>query len=310
MKKQTGACKKKKVLLEPPCMSGVFGGQGEAYTVSHKASGRCMPCIGPRSWLRLRALGCITDAQYSLLSRKCFSAQRSIHATARSWSSSGDVLCTSSTGSLLASFRVAVVQPRNPTVSWPHTGASDAAGAPPADQRRERVLPSQANYRGHLGQPGSFAPGGLPAVARTDDGGTGLSASADGGAPQHNGRQRPPAHTGGGLTIRDLLQSFSVTLREYTAGEHRTICPHCQGGSTQEKSLAVSISADGQEFKCLCHRATCGWAMIRRLGDNTDTQLRAGAVPLHQRASSELPLLARRFTNARRNRLGARQGAR
>ena len=172
----------------------------------------------------------------------------------------------------------------NLTASWLHTGASDAAGAPPADQRRERVLPSQANYRGHLGQPGSFAPGGLPAVARTDDGAAGPGASSDGGAAQHNGRQRPPAHTSGGLTIRDLLQSFSITLREYTAGEHRTFCPHCQGGSTQERSLAVSISADGQEFKCLCHRATCGWALVRRLGDQTDTQLRAGAVPRHQRA--------------------------
>ena len=138
-----------------------------------------------------------------------------------------------------------------------------------------------------------------------------LGASSDGGALQHNGRQRPPAHTGGGLTIRDLLQSFSITLREYTAGEHRTFCPHCQGGSTQERSLAVSISADGQEFKCLCHRATCGWALVRRLGDHTDTQLRAGAVPpAPARIPSELRLLARRFTPAHWNRLGARQGAR
>ena len=97
----------KKVLLEPPCMSGVFGGQGEAYTVCHKTSGRCMRCTGPRSWLRLRALGCITDAQYSLVSQRCSSVQRSTRATARCWSSSGDVLCTSSTGSLQAAIRVA-----------------------------------------------------------------------------------------------------------------------------------------------------------------------------------------------------------
>ena len=99
--------KRGKVLLEPPCMSGVFAGQREAHTVSRKAFGRCMRYIGPRSWLRLRALGCITEAQYSLLSQKCSSAQRSVRATARSWSSSGDVLCTSSTGSLQASFRAA-----------------------------------------------------------------------------------------------------------------------------------------------------------------------------------------------------------
>ena len=172
------------------------------------------------------------------------------------------------------------------------------------------MLPSQANYRGHLGQPGSFAPGGLPAVSRTDDGGTGLGASPDGGALQHNGRQRPPAHTGGGLSIRDLLQSFSITLREYTAGEHRTICPHCQGGSTQEKSLAVSISADGQEFRCLCHRATCGWAVIRRLGDNTDTQLRAGASPAPARMlQTGLYLLAGNERSSEQARRSARRAA-
>ena len=85
-------------------MSGTLGGRCEAYTVSHRTSGRCMRCIGPRSLLRLRALGCITEGQYSLLSQKCLSAQRSVHATARSGSSSGDVLCTSSTGSLQASL--------------------------------------------------------------------------------------------------------------------------------------------------------------------------------------------------------------
>lgn len=292
-------------------MSGIFGGQYEAYTISHRTSRRCMRGIGPRSWLRLRALGCVTEGQYSLFSQKCSSAQRSVHATARSWSSSGDVLCTLSTGSLQAHLSGPSSRSHSGTYcSRSCAGGSEAAGAPPADQRRERVLPSQANYRGHLGQPGSFALGGLPVASRTDDGGTGLGPSPDGGALQHNGRHRPAADAGGGLTIRDLLQSFSITLREYTAGQHRTTCPHCQGGSTQEKSLAVGISADGQEIKCLCHRASCGWAMTRRLGDHTDTQLRAGADPVHQRAYSVLQLLARRFTTACGDRLGARQGAR
>ncbi|XP_051128290.1 twinkle homolog protein, chloroplastic/mitochondrial-like isoform X2 [Andrographis paniculata] len=42
-------------------------------------------------------------------------------------------------------------------------------------------------------------------------------------------------------------------------GQHKLICPKCEGGSTSEKSLALHISEDRSSAVWLCHRATCGW---------------------------------------------------
>ncbi|KAK9834060.1 hypothetical protein WJX81_006707 [Elliptochloris bilobata] len=67
------------------------------------------------------------------------------------------------------------------------------AGASGTDQRRDKVLPSQAGFKGHLGQPGSFAAGGLAGVPRMDDG-----AAAPGPGPEPSGRQRPAGDRGGG----------------------------------------------------------------------------------------------------------------
>ena len=44
---------------------------------------------------------------------------------------------------------------------------------------------------------------------------------------------------------RDLLQERRILLERYTPGQHRAVCPRCGGGSTQERSLAVRIDADG-----------------------------------------------------------------
>lgn len=59
--------------------------------------------------------------------------------------------------------------------------------------------------------------------------------------------------------IRDLLESKSITLADYSPGQKRAQCPKCAGGSTHEDSLALHISDDSQSAKWICHRATCGW---------------------------------------------------
>ena len=63
----------------------------------------------------------------------------------------------------------------------------------------------------------------------------------------------------GNKPIRDLLQSKSITLPDYSPGQKRTQCPMCAGGTSHEESLALHISEDSQSAKWICHRATCGW---------------------------------------------------
>lgn len=58
--------------------------------------------------------------------------------------------------------------------------------------------------------------------------------------------------------LAELLDQHSIRLRSLHAGytEH-TQCPACEGGRTREKSLAVTIDADGEGATWTCHRATC-----------------------------------------------------
>ena len=59
--------------------------------------------------------------------------------------------------------------------------------------------------------------------------------------------------------IRDVLAANDIVLPMYTSGQHRSLCPHCTGGSTREKSLSIDISSSSRQAKWLCHRAKCGW---------------------------------------------------
>lgn len=49
----------------------------------------------------------------------------------------------------------------------------------------------------------------------------------------------------------------SVAFLELTQGTHRLLCPKCGGGSTAEKSLAVTRDDAGARW--FCHRAGCGY---------------------------------------------------
>ena len=59
--------------------------------------------------------------------------------------------------------------------------------------------------------------------------------------------------------LRDALMDQGIVLQSYTPGQHRIICPTCNGGSTGERSLAVHIEDDGKSAAWCCHRANCEW---------------------------------------------------
>ncbi len=193
------------------------------------------------------------------------------------------------------------------------SGRGEGTEASGADPRREKqLLQSAANFKGHLGQPGSFASGGLPARHRAEDAAPQSAASPEAAA-------QPPARVqatpeGSNETMRELLQSHNILLRDYRAGQHRGTCPKCQGGSTSEKSLSVIISEDGRHTSARCFRATCNWSVKSGLGEHANTQLRAGAAPPAGCRQAGLCCTARLRCRARqcvpRARLGARQGAR
>ena len=62
------------------------------------------------------------------------------------------------------------------------------------------------------------------------------------------------------MSIRDLLTQHKLFLPAYHPGTYRLVCPKCRGGSTHEKSLAVTVNEDGRSAAFICHRATCGHA--------------------------------------------------
>jgi twinkle protein len=48
-------------------------------------------------------------------------------------------------------------------------------------------------------------------------------------------------------------------LPKYSDGQHRVLCPQCEGGRDHEKSLSVGVQDNGKSATWLCFRATCGW---------------------------------------------------
>ena len=60
--------------------------------------------------------------------------------------------------------------------------------------------------------------------------------------------------------LRDALMDHRIVLQSYTPGQHRIICPTCNGGSTGERSLAVHVEDDGKSAAWMCHRANCEWS--------------------------------------------------
>ena len=60
--------------------------------------------------------------------------------------------------------------------------------------------------------------------------------------------------------LPELLGEHGIRLKSYSAGSSDRIrCPRCDGGSSKEDCLAISIDADGEGAVWVCHRGKCGW---------------------------------------------------
>jgi twinkle protein len=64
----------------------------------------------------------------------------------------------------------------------------------------------------------------------------------------------------GPIALRDILLEKRIVMQSYTPGQHREMCPQCDGGSSGERSLAVRIEPGGRQAVYVCHRATCEWS--------------------------------------------------
>ena len=51
------------------------------------------------------------------------------------------------------------------------------------------------------------------------------------------------------------MNSFELYLAGKPVGNYREMCPKCNGGTTKEKSLAITV--EDQEILWFCHRASC-----------------------------------------------------
>lgn len=58
------------------------------------------------------------------------------------------------------------------------------------------------------------------------------------------------------LELGDLLLDKGIEVDDLSFGTHRAICPECNGGSSNEKSFAVTLYEEGVAL-FICHRATC-----------------------------------------------------
>ena len=77
-----------------------------------------------------------------------------------------------------------------------------------------------------------------------------------------------------------LLAEHGIRPQSFRAGhtEHLT-CPKCGGGSTKEKSLALTMDEDGEGAAWVCHRGTCGWRGGERRRDGRKPNLPRKAPP-------------------------------
>ena len=61
-------------------------------------------------------------------------------------------------------------------------------------------------------------------------------------------------------SVSGILADAGIRLRNLRPGHNEhLLCPRCEGGSTREKSLSVTIDADGQGTTWICHRGSCNW---------------------------------------------------
>jgi len=107
--------------------------------------------------------------------------------------------------------------------------------------------------------------------------------------PEEEGEYAAPENTGP-PGLRDAMMESGIVLQSYTPGQHRIICPTCNGGSTGERSLAVNIEDCGKRAQWMCHRANCEWTG----GTDTSGRSRAprgsdGAISNRRVAKPKLP---------------------
>ncbi|WPT16291.1 Twinkle-like protein [Picochlorum sp. SENEW3] len=92
-------------------------------------------------------------------------------------------------------------------------------------------------------------------------------------------------------SIENALKQHMIDLPIYNSGEHRVLCPKCQGGSSGEKSLSVTIDPEKKSAKWNCFRATCGFSGGCH-ADNKNVASKAGfLVPPSSRKRKEEPIV-------------------
>lgn len=85
--------------------------------------------------------------------------------------------------------------------------------------------------------------------------------------------------------VIDLLLDHGIRLKSIRPGRNEHIlCPRCEGGSSREKSLSVTIDADGQGATWICHRGSCGWVDGARVHDEPVRSRPAKPVAEHTEA--------------------------
>jgi twinkle protein len=67
--------------------------------------------------------------------------------------------------------------------------------------------------------------------------------------------------------LADLLAEESLRPKKQHPGYHENsmTCPRCNGGSSRDKSLTLTIHNDGRGFVAKCWRGKCGWEKFSRL---------------------------------------------
>ena len=167
-----------------------------------------------------------------------------------------------------AAFEASRSRPAHDTAQ-PASGSTNSARQPANSMSRSRPPPaaSRANIPNDIprsapqirNMPASNAYRPVPAQ--------GAPPSASSPAPASAASQPtavvPPSDSSASQpmpgAIRDSLAANDIVLPMYTSGQHRSLCPHCTGGSTRERSLSIDISPSSRQAKWLCHRAKCGW---------------------------------------------------
>lgn len=78
--------------------------------------------------------------------------------------------------------------------------------------------------------------------------------------PKDEERRVMPTKNSTTGSIENALKQYTIELPTYNSGEYRVLCPKCQGGSSGEKSLSVTIEPEKKSAKWNCFRASCGFS--------------------------------------------------